>query len=150
MNMNYKLPANSNGVSAASLSSMIDIIFLLIIFFVVTASFDREQLDAQVMLPEVKSGIAVKSLPPERLIVNVLKDGSVKLGFHVLKPEDVTTGLKPVLQSMSAGHDVTLIVNGHRETRHRYISAVMEAAAQCGYEKVRINATILDNKSGRR
>ena len=44
--MRYQFPAQNLNVSAGSLSSMIDIIFLLIIFFVVTASIDREQLQS--------------------------------------------------------------------------------------------------------
>lgn len=140
--MNYQLPKNNNGVSAASLSSMIDIIFLLIIFFVVTASFDREQLDSAVLLPTVNSGIAIKSLPPERLIVNILKDGSVKIGFHHLSADDVATKFSPILRSMTKGRQITLIVNADRKTQHRFISRVMESVTKAGYEKVRINAMI--------
>ncbi len=145
--MNYQLPKNNNGVSAASLSSMIDIIFLLIIFFVVTASFDREQLDSAVTLPEVNSGIAVKSLPPERLMINILKDGSVKVGFHLLKANDVQKKFAPILQAMTKDCNTTIIINGDSKTQHRYISSVMEAAAKAGYEKVRINAMIHSEKT---
>ena len=49
------------------MTPMIDVTFQLIIFFVVTASFDREQIDAEVALPTVNSA-AVKSLPQQRLI----------------------------------------------------------------------------------
>ena len=60
MKIEYKLSKRSDCVSSASLSSMIDIIFLLIIFFVITASFDREQIDTKITLPQVNSGIAIK------------------------------------------------------------------------------------------
>ena len=139
--MHYSLPQNSSNMSAGSLSSMIDIVFLLIIFFVVTASFDREQIDAEVSLPTVSSA-AVKSLPPERLMLNVLADGSVKVGFHHVPASDVADRLGGIMQSMKAGRKTVLIVNGDRDTPHKFISAVMNAAAKAGYEQVRINAEV--------
>jgi len=128
-------------MSAGSLSSMIDIVFLLIIFFVVTASFDREQIDAEVALPTVDSA-AIKSLPPQRLMVNVLTDGSVKLGFLHLPAEEVAYRLSGLMRSQEAGTDTVLIVSGDRDTPHRHISAVMNAAAQAGFSQVRINAEV--------
>ena len=136
------MPRSNNSVSAGSLSCMIDIVFLLIIFFVVTSSYDREQLDSAVSLPSVTGGIAVKSLPPERLIINVLKDGSVKVGFNHLKADEVTKKFGPILQAMTKNKKSTLIINADRKTQHRYIAKVMNSAARAGYDKVRINANI--------
>ena len=90
--MRYNLPQQDVSTSAGSLSSMIDIIFLLIIFFVVTASFDNEQIDSKIDLPTVDSA-AVKSLPEQRIMLNVRENGSVKIGFTELLPEEVSTKL---------------------------------------------------------
>ena len=120
---------------------MIDIIFLLIIFFVVTASFDREQIDSKVSLPVVDSA-AVKTLPEKRLMINVLSDGSVRAGFHHLATEEVAEKLGDVIRSMKADRQTVLIVNGDRDTPHKYISAVLNAAAKAGCLQVRINAEV--------
>ena len=143
--MRYHLPQNTSNLSTGSLSSMIDIVFLLIIFFVVTASFDREQIDSQVMLPTVSSA-AVRSLPPERLMLNVLADGSVKLGFHHIPASDVPDKLGSVMESMNADRKAILIVNGDRDTPHKFISSVMNVAARAGYRQVRINAEVQSEK----
>ncbi len=139
--MRYRMPSDNNGFSAGSLSSMIDIVFLLIIFFVVTADFDREQIDSKVTLPTVDSA-AIKSLPPERIMVNVLPDGSVKLGFHHLPAAEVPERLGGIMRTMKADRKTVLIVNGDRDTPHKYISAVMNSAARAGYSQVRINAEV--------
>jgi biopolymer transport protein ExbD len=139
--MRYKFPAANSNMSAGSLSSMIDIVFLLIIFFVVTASFDREQIDAKVALPTVDSA-AIKSLPPQRLMLNVLADGSVKLGFHHLSAAEIGSRLGGLLRSQQSNPDTVLIVSGDRDTPHKHISAVMNAAAQAGFSQVRINAEV--------
>ena len=135
--MRYRMPAASSNISTGSLSSMIDIVFLLIIFFVVTASFDREQIDAEVTLPIVNSA-AVKNLPPQRLILKVLSDGSVKIGFQHLPANEIASQLGTLLQNKNT----VLIINGDRNTPHKYISAVMNVAAQSGFSQVRINAEV--------
>jgi len=140
--MRYQFPVQDSNISTGSLSSMIDIVFLLIIFFVVTASFDREQIDFKVTLPTVDSG-AIKSWPQERLMLNVLVDGSVKLGFHHIAVDEVASKLGGVMRSMKAHKDTVLIINGDRDTPHKYISAVMDVAAQAGYSQVRINAEVV-------
>lgn len=139
--MRYQFPENTSNMSVGSLSSMIDIVFLLIIFFVVTASFDREQIDSKVTLPTVNSA-AIKSFPPERLMLNILADGSVKLGFHHLSAADVDEKLGSIMHTMKADRKTVLIVNGDRNTPHKYISAVMNTAAKAGYDQVRINAEV--------
>ncbi|MBO4630913.1 MAG: biopolymer transporter ExbD [Lentisphaeria bacterium] len=139
--MHYKFPSSGSNISAGSLSSMIDIIFLLIIFFVVTASFDREQIDSKVTLPQISS-TAVKSLPPDRLMLNVLTDGSVKIGFEHLPASDVPEKLSASMRKMKANPNTVLIINGDRDTPHKYISEVLNIAAMNGYSKARINAEI--------
>lgn len=139
--MHYQLPATNSNMSAGSLSSMIDIVFLLIIFFVVTARFDQEQVDAGVVLPTVSSA-AVKSLPAQRLMVNVLVDGSVKLGFYHIPADEVSSRLGGVMLSQQGGKDAVLIVSGDRDTPHKYISAVMNVAAEAAFSEVRINAEV--------
>lgn len=139
--MRYQFTENSSNISAGSLSSMIDIVFLLIIFFVVTASVDREQIDSQVSLPVVNS-VAIKSLPPERIMVNILSDGSVKLGFQHISADEVPGKLGGLLRSTKADRKTVLIVNGDRDTPHKFISEVMNSAARAGYNQVRINAEV--------
>lgn len=143
--MHYRIPAENHGFSTGSLSSMIDIVFLLIIFFVVTASFDREQIDSKIALPDV-SAAAVKTLPPERLMINVLANGSVRVRFYELNATEVPERLGAILQSLKSDRKTVLIINGDRDTPHKYISSVMNTAARTGYSQVRINAEVKTEK----
>lgn len=140
--MRYSLPEQNNNSSSGSLASMIDIIFLLIIFFVVTASFDREQIDSSVTLPSVDSGVAVKTLPPERIVVNVSEDGSVKIGYHAIQPDRVEFEVGAALSELTGNKKVIVVVNGAAKVKHKYVSNVLEAAAAAGFDQVRISAVI--------
>lgn len=105
---------------------MIDIIFLLIIFFVVTASFDREQIDSKIDLPTVDFA-AVKSLPEQRIMVNILENGSVKIGFTELQQNEVPAKLGGLLKAHQATSDTVVIISGDRNTRYKYFSQVRTA-----------------------
>lgn len=139
--MHYKFPQETVSTSAGSLSSMIDIVFLLIIFFVVTASFDQEQIDSGISLPTIDTA-AIKSLPPERLMLNVLVDGSVKVAFYHIPASEVGDKLSSIMQTLKANRKTVLIINGDRDTPHKFISAVLNTAAKAGYNQVRINAEV--------
>ncbi len=61
------------------LTSMIDIVFLLIIFFMVGTQFTARERQYDIQLPTVSNAQALTSLPDE-LIVNITNDGSIQLG----------------------------------------------------------------------
>ena len=139
--MRCSLPP-SDSSQAGSLASMIDIIFLLLVFFVVTASMDREQLDLSVAPPKIMAGIETKSLPPDRLTVNVQADGTVKIGYRTIPSDRVNVELGASLRALKTTGNTVLIVNGAEKCRHKHIARVLETAANAGFGRARINAEI--------
>ncbi|GAB4163147.1 MAG: biopolymer transporter ExbD [Planctomycetota bacterium] len=79
-----------------NLTPMIDVVFLLLIFFLVATTFAREELDMDLRLPEARSGI------PDRqghlLVVNVLADGRITVDGREIGLE----GLRQRLRSAAA------------------------------------------------
>ena len=61
---------------ALNLTSMIDVLFLLIIFFMVATKFDEMERNIEVAVPEVAQA-GDDTPPPRPLVVTVLADGSV-------------------------------------------------------------------------
>ncbi len=140
--MRCRQPKSPLNLAGASLSSMIDIVFLLIIFFVVTANFDDAQIDSSVMLPSVSAGVAANSMPPERLVLNIHADGAVVMGYRELAAPEVGSALPSLLEQEFAAGVRILVLNGDGEARHRVIAPVLEAAAAAGFRDVRISALI--------
>lgn len=58
-----------------NLTPMIDVVFLLLIFFLVATTFAREEVEMNLKLPPSRSGVAGKS--GHVLTVNVLADGRI-------------------------------------------------------------------------
>ncbi|MCC8179551.1 MAG: biopolymer transporter ExbD [Planctomycetes bacterium] len=58
------------------MTSLIDVVFLLLIFFLVATNFIRRETDHEVTLPESEAGVKAQR-PPSRLVVNIREDGSL-------------------------------------------------------------------------
>jgi len=60
------------------LAPMIDIVFLLLIFFIVTWQFSRDETEYNVSLPTAEEG-ADLTRPKGEIIINVLPDGVIRV-----------------------------------------------------------------------
>src|SRR3990172_8941014 len=75
-----------------NLTSLIDVVFLLIIFFMVTTSFDEMERSIGVAVPEVeRAGDTTPPLGP--MVVSVFADGRVDLDGQPVTLEELTTRL---------------------------------------------------------
>ena len=120
------------------IESMIDIIFLLIIFFVVTASMDKEIQDASIKLSNAPHGKPLKKKDPRSVTINVRKDGDINIGGQVVSMGTVSA----ILTNAAAEHgiDIPIIIRGDRNTVHGYVKKVLEAVTQTQLYKVKFQA----------
>ena len=73
---------------ALNLTSMIDVLFLLIIFFVVGTKFIESERQIELQLPRVKPGDALTAAP-EKKVINVYRDGQITLDRHDVSLEEL-------------------------------------------------------------
>ena len=76
------------------LAPMIDIVFLLLIFFIVTWQFSRYETELDVSVPTAEEG-AELTRPKGEIIINVLADG-------VIRVEGATVDLPQLLDKLAA------------------------------------------------
>lgn len=69
-----RLPASESESEGPNLTPVIDVVFLLLIFFLVATRFDEQEREVNTVLPEVAQAEPL-SMPPRELIVNVTEDG---------------------------------------------------------------------------
>jgi biopolymer transport protein ExbD len=77
---------------ALNLTSMIDVLFLLIIFFMVATKFDELERNIEVAVPEVAQ-TGDDDSPPEPTIVTVQSDGTLAIGGDVVTSEQLVSRL---------------------------------------------------------
>ena len=73
-----------------NLTPLIDIVFLLLIFFMVTSSFKEDERDLKVVLPGAQNADPIKNLP-ELLLVSVRENGDFYVGTQRLDREELRT-----------------------------------------------------------
>ena len=79
--------------SAINLTPMIDIVFLLIIFFMVGARFTEQERQYDIQLP-TSTDVQPLSGQPDALLINVRQDGSILLGGQPVSTAELEEGLR--------------------------------------------------------
>lgn len=108
------------------MAAMIDIIFLLLIFFVSTSVFYRLEAEMGIVIPTA-SEAHVSERSTGEIIINVHKDGRVVVNQREMSLPELTDILRRVSE-LYQGQAV--IVRGDGEARHQDIMNVLNACAQ--------------------
>ena len=122
---------------ALNMVSLIDIVFVLLLFFVVTTTFTRET-NLKVDLPEAVSG--EQTTPSELKQLEILIDatGSYALNGQALLKNDLD-GLMTALQKESAGdNSLPLTISADGKTPHQAVITAMDAAGKLGFSHLRL------------
>ena len=120
-----------------NLAPLIDVVFILLLFFVVTTTFTRET-QLKVDLPEAVSGTALPASDSQQLEGLVTIDGAFELNGNPLANNDLNT-LMDALRIESDG-DTSLAVMLSADAKAPYQSVVtaMDAASKLGFSHLRI------------
>jgi len=122
------------GVSL-NLTPLIDIVFLLVIFFLVASHAARTESTEPIELPsvgEVEDGQVER---PRRLIVTVTNDQALHVGGRTVSLEQVT-GLLAEARSGSQAGDYEVRIRGDRRVPFRVVEPLMVACAQAGITRI--------------
>ncbi len=138
--MARKRRKNEYGEAAVPISAMIDITFLLIIFFVVTAAMDKEVEDEAIVLSTAPHGKPVVKKDPRSVVINVRRDGSVNLNAVEKSMPEITNIL--TVAASKWGNDMPIVIRGDRNVQHYHVKKVMDAITKTGLYRVRFDALI--------
>jgi biopolymer transport protein ExbD len=118
------------------LTSLIDVVFLLLLFFMVSTTFERQAL-LKVDLPEA-SQVEERAEQPERLELVIDNEGRMYLNDQRLVDSDART-LRAAMEQ-AAGNDRTLplVLRADRMTPHHHVVTAMDVAAQLGFANLSI------------
>ncbi|MGF1484064.1 MAG: ExbD/TolR family protein [Opitutales bacterium] len=127
------IPRSEDGEETViNTSSLVDIMFILIIFFLVTTSFARQERDILVNLPETDTTL---SSAVKVLVINVREDGVYFLGDQRLNLAELKAALNEAAQE-NPGQKV--LVRGDREARHGEVASAIAACRSAGIYEANI------------
>ena len=109
------------------LTPMIDVVFLLIAFFMTLISFISSEL-IQLELPEAEQA-TIPEEPGERQYISIDTSGQIYFGAREITEEALTTQLAALKEELPT---LKVFLRADSHTPHRYVNRVMEATAKAG------------------
>ena len=124
-----RFPVKTRARPTIHLTALIDIVFLLLIFFLLASTF-VEQVGLNIEIPEVES--EGEGLLPE-LIVQIDQDGKLFIDDTNVNLRQLTTVLKMRIQSL--GKD-TVVIHADRRTEYDNVAQAIDAAKLAGARNI--------------
>ena len=112
-----------------NLTPMIDCVFLLLIFFMVTTVF-KQPYTLQVELPEARQATVVEE---KKLVASISADGRMEINREPVTAANIDQVL---LREKQGTRSLPLIVRTDKETKHKHLLDLFEAAKRVGIEKI--------------
>ncbi len=122
---------------------IIDVLSVLLIFFVTTYSFARYETEMDITVPTAKSSSESRRLPGE-IIINVKKDSKVVLNRREITIPELQTILKSIARNFP---DQPVILRADEETPYKAVISVLDACRQADVWNVSF-ATRSEEKDG--
>jgi biopolymer transport protein ExbD len=136
-----KLSSQSRPEPDVNLTPLIDVVFLLLIFFMVSTSFVKQS-QITIRLPEAESTAMVEE-PPEKIDIMITDQGTYLVNGRELinnRPETI----RNALQRVSGGNtDLPLTISADANARHQHVVTAMDVAGRLGFVRISI-ATVDD------
>ena len=119
-----------------NLTPMIDVVFLLVIFFMVGSEFSEAESRIQVDVPSVGQMRSISRLPDER-VVEVRAGGAVTLDGQAVSREQLAATLR---EQHAAYPALKVAVRGDGEAAFQHIAEVLQVVRSSGVERMGIAA----------
>ena len=119
--------------AVVDLTPLIDITFQLLIFFLLTATFQQANPSFKVKLPKANNQDVAQE--PKAIVVSISSDGAYQVDGKEVDARELE------LRLCAANQDERVAgvnVRADEATEHKYVVKVIEIAKQCGLEKLGI------------
>jgi biopolymer transport protein ExbD len=126
-----KVPRRSQtGSVGFDMTPMIDIVFQLIIFFLLTGHLVKQETQLQLPLPVAASGEDDADDDAPRVTLNVLATGEVSLGSGAVTLDELTARLRE--KRAESGAALQVRIRSDRRVAYRVVQPLMRACTQAG------------------
>lgn len=132
-------PGHKEDSVEVNLTPLIDVVFLLLIFFMVSTTFDRHA-KLKVSLPEASTKATQQQNDP--LVLSIDAKGNYFLNEHQVVNQQLGTLKQAILKTLGEKNvnikDVSLVLRADANTPHQSVVRAMDAASQLGLTRLSI------------
>ena len=123
-----------------NIPSLLDVIFILLLFFMATTTFKQEELDLQVKLPQSAANKSL-SAATKLIIINIrAADRPKEDPLYLVSNKRMTLDqLRATVAAAVRGHpDQKVLVRGDRRAFHGDVAAAVTVCSEVGIKEVNI------------
>lgn len=117
------------------MTPLIDVVFLLLIFFMVTTTFSRET-RLLVNLPEANAEAAESD--PAQIEILVARDGSFSINGRALINSRVETLVQGLEIESGGNHNLPILLIADADATHQSVVTAMDGIGQSGFTRLNI------------
>ena len=129
MNLRARIQPHHPGIQLAPL---VDVLLLLLIFFLMTWNAARNENELDVKVPKAAAA-KEKSAPIGDVVVNVKADGNVVVNRRTLTPTELSDLLKNLVQLNA---DQAVVIRGDEVGAYKNIVSVLNTCSEAGVSNV--------------
>lgn len=119
----------AQGTATINMTPMIDVVFLLIIFFLVSSHLAKQENSVQLDLPEALSGLDEEA-ETDTVVINVLVDGSWQMGGVDLTEQALPSALARRLST--AVEPLRLRIRTDQSVTYEHLEPILRIATAAG------------------
>ena len=122
-----------------NLTSMVDVLFCLILFFMTVSKFTELERQIGLRVPEVSDQGALTA-PPEDKTINIYRDGVIEMDRQVVSNlDELSRRLAAARRQYPA---LGVLVRGDGEGRYQRVAEVLNACKQAGVSELSISVRL--------
>lgn len=122
------------------LTPIIDMVFLLLIFFLVATTFHQTEREMKIALP-VSSSAGPISAAMREIIINVRDDGQIIVSGHSVEPDDLKAMIQ---QALALNPEQKVTVRGDRNVAYGHIALVLDICKGSGVSEPYLDSIPID------
>lgn len=126
-----RIPNNlRSGEVGFNMTPMIDVVFLLIIFFLVSSHLAKQETQMELPLPDATTGELRTDEETPRLTVNVAGNGQLLLAGRPVQPTDLRARFEE--KRRESGPDVEVVIRSDRSVPYGQVEPIMLDCVRAG------------------
>jgi biopolymer transport protein ExbD len=134
--MNFRKGNTQLNAKEFQMAPMIDVMFLLLIFFMAIAFYAKWETQIGINLPKSETGTQEDKLPGE-IIINITENGEIFINRSRMN----FSRLRDILNSIAVNYsNQPIVVRADGETEHRFVVKVLDLCKELNLSHVAIAA----------
>lgn len=129
--MNFRRQESQDG-GGFPLAPMVDILFLLLIFFIVTYAYQQVERDMSIALPVSEESTSLDQTTGD-IIINITRDGNVFVNRRQVSIHQLKGLLKQAREVLDVN---SVLIRADKKTFHEYVVNVLDVCAGLNIKKV--------------